>query len=205
MERSRSEPEEIAAEQGEDGLLEQANGRAVRQLHDNIGPTIHELSRASGISPGMLSKIERGSTSPSLSKIQALSRAPNVPVTAFFRGFEKSRNATHVRRGEGLNMERRGTRAGHQYSLLGHVPHGLVHIEPYLIALTEEPHVFPVFRHPGLEFIYMLEGEMVYGHAGKNLVLRPGDALFFDSESPHGPEELRALPIRVLSVIGYTR
>jgi hypothetical protein len=35
--------------------------------------------------------------------------------------------------------------------------------------------------------------------------MHPGDALFFDAEAPHGPEELRALPIRYLSVICYRR
>jgi hypothetical protein len=28
-----------------------------------------------------------------------------------------------------------------------------------------------------------------------------GDSLFFDSDSPHGPEELLKLPIRFLSII----
>jgi hypothetical protein len=33
----------------------------------------------------------------------------------------------------------------------------------------------------------------------------PGDALFFDAEAPHGPEDLRKLPARYLSVICYRR
>ena len=69
----------------------------------------------------------------------------------------------------------------------------------------EQSDVFPIFQHPGLEFIYMLEGEVVYRHGGKTYTLRPGDSLFFDAEAPHGPEELRKLPIRFLSVISYTR
>ncbi len=200
MERNR-----IAFLETGDRLLEQAIGRAVRQFREKAGLTIHQLSKSSGISPGMLSKIEHGSTSPSLSTIQSLSQALNVPVTALFRGFEEMRDATFVRAGEGLKIERRGTRAGHEYALLGHTPHGLVHVEPYLITLTEESEIFPIFQHPGLEFIYMLEGEMTYRHGGKTYRLTLGDTLFFDSESPHGPEELRMLPIRFLSVISYER
>ena len=51
----------------------------------------------------------------------------------------------------------------------------------------------------------MLEGHVVYRHGGKTYDMHPGDALFFDADAPHGPEELRDLPIRYLSVISYRR
>ena len=51
----------------------------------------------------------------------------------------------------------------------------------------------------------MLEGEVVYRHADRLYPLNPGDSLFFDADAPHGPEELRKLPIRFLSVISYAR
>jgi transcriptional regulator with XRE-family HTH domain len=69
----------------------------------------------------MLSKIENGNISPSLTTLQSLSRALGVPVTAFFRRYEEPRNAVFVKAGEGVELERRGTRAGHQYNLLGHI------------------------------------------------------------------------------------
>jgi len=186
-------------------LLEQAIGREVRRFREKLGLTISELAKSAGISAGMLSKIENGSTSPSLSSLQALSKALHVPVTALFRSFEETHDATFVRAGEGLKIERRGTRAGHQYQLLGHTPHGSLIVEPYLITLTEASDVFPIFQHEGLEFIHMLEGEVVYRHGSKTYVMGPGDSLFFDAQAPHGPEELRILPIRFLSVISYNR
>ncbi len=190
---------------GERRLLEESIGRAARYFREKTGLTIQELATAAGISAGMLSKVENGSTSPSLTTLQALSSALNVPVTALFRGFEETRDATFVKAGKGLTIERRGTRAGHQYELLGHTPHGPVVVEPYLITLTEAADVFPIFQHPGLEFLYMLEGELVYRHGNRVYELEPGDTLFFDSEAAHGPEELRVLPIRFLSVISYSR
>ena len=126
-------------------------------------------------------------------------------MTAFFRRFEEQRDATFVRAGEGLKIERRGTRAGHQYELLGHSASGRIAAEPYLITLSEQSDVFPLFQHPGIEFIYMLEGEVGYRHSGKTYVLRPGDSLYFDADAPHGPDQLRKLPIRFLSVIAYPR
>ena len=188
-----------------ENYLEVAIGREVRSFRQQLDMTVMELAKAAGLSTGMLSKIENGGISPSLSTLQALSRALHVPVTAFFRRFEEERAATFVRAGEGLKIERRGTRAGHQYELLGHSSGKRVLVEPYLITLTEESDVFPLFQHSGLEFIYMLEGEVGYRHSDKTYVLRPGDSLYFDADAPHGPEQLRKLPIRFISVIAYSR
>ena len=110
-----------------------------------------------------------------------------------------------VKAGEGVDVERRGTRAGHQYTLLGHIgsnTSGVV-VEPYLITLSEDSDVFPMFQHDGMEFLYMLEGEVVYRHSGNLYRMSPGDSLFFDADAPHGPEELIKLPMRYLSIISY--
>jgi hypothetical protein len=153
----------------------------------------------------MLSKIENGNISPSLASLQALSRALGIPLTTLFRGFEERRSASFVKSGEGLNIERRGTRAGHQYSLLGHIDDNSsgVMVEPYLITLTAESDVFPTFQHEGLEFLYMISGEVVYRHANLLYRMRAGDSLLFDADAPHGPEQLVRLPARYLSIICY--
>jgi transcriptional regulator with XRE-family HTH domain len=181
--------------------LELAIGREIRAFRKKMDLSIAELAKLAGLSTGMLSKIENGNASPSLATLQAISRALNIPVTAFFRKFEEERDASYVRSGEGLVIERRGTRAGHEYRLLGHSVGKSISVEPYLITLTEASEVFPLFQHPGMEFIYMLEGEMIYMHGDKSYSLTPGDSLFFDADAPHGPEELQRLPIRFLSVI----
>jgi uncharacterized cupin superfamily protein len=49
----------------------------------------------------------------------------------------------------------------------------------------------------------MLEGTMVYGHGESRYTLLPGDALQFDGEGAHGPDELVTLPIRFLSITAY--
>jgi transcriptional regulator with XRE-family HTH domain len=188
-------------------VLEVAIGHEVRAFRKKLGITVADLASATDISLGMLSKIENGITSPSLTTLQALSRALGVPVTAFFRRFEEERNAVFVKSGEGVDVERRGTRAGHQYTLLGHIGSDTsgVTVEPYLITLSEDSDVFPTFQHDGMEFLYMLEGEVVYRHSNNLYRMTPGDSLFFDADAPHGPEELTHLPIKYLSIISYPR
>ena len=194
-----------AVRDAKENNLEMAIGHEVRAYRKKLGITGADLASATGISLGMLSKIENGNTSPSLTTLQSLARALGVPVTAFFRRFEEERNAVFVKAGEGLEMERRGTRAGHQYNLLGHIGNGSngLQVEPYLITLTADSDVFPAFQHAGLELIYMLEGEVKYRHADKLYAMLPGDSLFFDADAPHGPEVLVSLPIRFLSIISY--
>lgn len=190
---------------GEGRFLEEAIGREVKRFREKFGLTISELAKAADLSAGMLSKIENGATSPSLGTLQALSKALQVPFTAFFKSYEEIRDASFVKAGKGLTIERRGTRAGHQYQLLGHSTHGRVMVEPYLITLTHEQDVFPAFQHPGMEFLFMLEGNVVYRHGENTYDMHPGDSLFFDAEAPHGPDELRKLPARYISVISYPR
>ncbi|MDU9005262.1 helix-turn-helix domain-containing protein [Sedimentitalea todarodis] len=186
-------------------VLEVAIGREVRAFRKQQNMTVADLAKATGLSIGMLSKIENGNTSPSLTTLQTLAHVLSVPLTAFLRRFEETRSAVHTQSGRGVEMEREGTRAGHQYQLLGHIgsnASGVV-VEPYLITLTETSDVFPTFQHEGIETIYMLEGEIGYRHGSDVYTLKPGDTLFFDADAPHGPELLVELPARYLSVISY--
>jgi len=185
--------------------LEAAIGREVRNLRRQQGMTVADLAGVTGLSIGMLSKIENGNTSPSLTTLQVLSHAFSVPVTTFFKSYEEKREAQHVQAGDHIEIERRGTRAGHQYHLLGHIGSNSsgVMVEPYIITLTSESDTFPAFQHEGLELLYMLEGMVDYRHGDKVYPLKPGDSLFFDADAPHGPENLVQLPARYLSVIAY--
>jgi transcriptional regulator with XRE-family HTH domain len=185
--------------------LESAIGHEVRAHRKTLGITVADLAAATGMSVGMLSKIENGNISPSLGTLQLISKALGVPITALFRGYEEPRSASFVKAGEGVDIERRGTRAGHHYSLLGHIENNGsgVLVEPYLITLTTESDVFPTFQHAGMEFLYMLSGEVVYRHGDSLYRMQAGDSLFFDADAPHGPEELVKLPARYLSIISY--
>ncbi len=186
-----------------DNSLEIAIGRQVRTFRANQGMTVVKLANMSSLSAGMLSKIERGLTSPSLATLRNLADSLHVPVTTLFRRYEEERDVSFVKAGEGLNIERRGTRAGHQYQLLGHTVGKSIGVEPYLITLTEESDVFPIFQHSGVEFIHMLEGKVDYRHGNNIYTLTPGDSIFFDADAPHGPEVLTRLPIRFISIIVY--
>ncbi len=184
-----------------DKTLEMWIGAQVKALRRSLGMTMADLSKATSVSVGMLSKIENGQTSPSLATLQALATALNIPLASFFQKYDDTREASYVKSGNGLVIERRGTRSGHIYQLLGAPLRNKAKMEPYLITLTEDSDAYPVFQHPGVEFIYMLEGELIYRHDDKDYHLYPGDALHFDAEAPHGPLQMVTVPCKYLSII----
>jgi len=183
--------------------LEVVIGRQVREYRTAAGLSVAEMAARVGISKAMLSKIENAQTSCSLTTLGRLATGLGVPVTALFRGVDADREAVFVPAGQGARIARRGSRVGHLYELLGALRGPHKRMEAVLVTLTEQSEVFPLFQHPGTELLYMLEGEMVYGHGEAAYTLRPGDALQLDGEGPHGPQELVELPIRFLSVTAY--
>lgn len=185
--------------------LEATIGVKIRDIRRRLDVTATELAQSAGLSAGMLSKIEHGQISPSLTTLQALSAALHVPITELFAGFEESRDCSYVHSGNGIRIERRGTKVGHFYDLLGHSIAGPIAVEPYLITLSKEAIPYTAFQHEGLELIYMLSGKVRYRHVDRSYLLEPGDTLFFDAGGSHGPEELIESPMQYLSIIIYPR
>jgi transcriptional regulator with XRE-family HTH domain len=185
--------------------LESEIGAEIRKLRKSFDLTVSELGVASGISTGMLSKIENGTISPSLATLSSLAKALNVPIARLFHETDEQRDCSFVKAGTGVRIERRGTKSGHLYDLLGHSLAGEVTVEPYLITLKSDAVPYTDFRHAGVEFIYMLSGKVRYRHADRSYVMEPGDALFFDAAGRHGPEELIKAPMTYLSIIIYPR
>jgi transcriptional regulator with XRE-family HTH domain len=192
-------PDETAA------TLEQRIGREVRMLRTRIGLTGGELARAAGISTGMLSKIETGQISASLGTLDAIAPVLNVSLAGLLAGTEPRRDCSFVRAGQGVQIDRRGTKAGHRYELLGHSVAGPVAVEPYLITLDAGAAPYTSFQHAGVEMIFMLTGRVAYRHGDQVYDMAPGDTLFFDSTARHGPQTMRELPSTYLSIIIYPR
>jgi DNA-binding XRE family transcriptional regulator/quercetin dioxygenase-like cupin family protein len=184
--------------------LEAAIGRNVRALRQQHGLSVAEMAARVGISKAMMSKIENAQTSCSLSTLALLAKGFDVPVTSLFRGADAERPAAFVPAGTGAHIVRNGSMQGHEYQLLGPLRGEHKRLECLHVSLSEKSKTYPLFQHPGTEFIYMLEGVMDYGHSRSVYRLRPGDSLEIDGEGAHGPLDLIELPIRFLSVIAFS-
>ena len=192
-----------AGPQEGDGQLGQVIANHVRARRLELGLNVGQLAERTGISKGMLSKIENAQTSPSLSTLERLAAALDMPVTALFRGLAEERDAVFVKAGSGPEIVRKGTRAGHTYELLGSLRGPYKRVEPLLVKLDNETEVFPLFQHSGIDILYMLNGVMEYGYGRQRYKMERGDTLQFEGDIPHGPTMLVKLPIRFLSITIY--
>lgn len=175
-------------------------GERVRDLRQGLSLTMERFAENAGISIGMLSKIENGQTSPSISTLTSLANAAAVPLTALFRGLDEEHDAVMVRSGAGLEISHEGDHDGRKYHDLGALRGPHRQIEPVMVTITKPDETFPLFQHAGIEFLHMIEGVVAYGYGSKRYELRPGDTLQFRGEVAHGPVELIELPIRFLSL-----
>lgn len=186
------------------GGLERYLGNTIRDIRQKHGLTIADVATLAGISRGMLSKIENAQTATSLETLSRLSQALGVSLATLFRSYDvRAGSAQLVKKDEGMEVVRRGTKRGHTYHLLAYDQGPKKTFEPFLITIDHESETFPIFEHPGTEFIYMLEGCIEYRHGQNTYVLSPGDSLTFEGDIPHGPEKLIQCPIRFLSILMY--
>lgn len=179
-------------------------GATVRRLRAAQGLTLAELAESAAISAAMLSRLERGAVTPSLDTLAQLADALGTSAAALLRDPDRqASDAQLVRRGEGLEVVRRGTRRGHTYHLLASDRGPRKAFEPFLVTLTDRSELFPEFEHAGTEIIHILEGSLRYKHGAETFLLKPGDTLTFRGDVPHGPDKLLRTPIRMLSIIVY--
>jgi transcriptional regulator with XRE-family HTH domain len=186
---------------GTDKQLEASIGKQVRISRKNAGVTLQQLSKQSLLSASMLSKIENGQISASLKTIQLICHALNISITSLFKQHDKDVEPTFIKSGNGLTIERAGSDESRHYQLLGHNVSGSLKVEPCLITVTSRDYDFPDFQHKGVEFIYMLKGEMDYYYGTEIYYFQKGDSIYFDSDKPHGPKKIISDECQFLTVI----
>ena len=178
-------------------------GSRVRELRQALNMTMSAFATDAGISLGMLSKIEHGQSAPSLSTLARLAATAKVPVTALFRGLDEEHDLVIVRAGEGHQIHHDRGGPDRLYQDLGTLRGPNRVIEPMITTITERGGEFPLYQHPGVEFLHVLEGSLYYGYGGKAYLLNTGDTMQIHGEVAHGPVELVELPVRFISIKVY--
>lgn len=181
-------------------------GNFIRKRRKEKGLTLAKVSEEAGLSNGDLNRIENGLTSSNLSILSRLSGTLDVPLSRILSHYERPpvEEAQLVKAGQGMEVVvRRGTKKGHTYHLLAYDRGPSKVFEPFLITITNESELFPLFEHAGVEFIYMLQGRIEYCHGQFTYLIEPGDSLAFRGEVSHGPRRLVEVPSRFLAIINY--
>lgn len=178
-------------------------GSRIRQMRTERHVTLEQLAAEVNLTKGQLSKIENGKVSSPVSTLTRIAVALGVSPGAFFQADSDQPRAKLVKRYARRVIVGRGSKLGHRYESLAYDLPFEKAFESYLMVI-DEPKIDPsqnVFKHPGHELLFMLEGGMDYRHGDAIYHLESGDSLFFDGMIEHGPVSVREVPVRFLSII----
>jgi transcriptional regulator with XRE-family HTH domain len=157
------------------------------------GVKVSALAREIGVSPSLISQIERGQSRPSVSTLFALAEALQVPVDAFFRDAgpaAPAARATDTVRPHDRYMVRANQRAaidiegGVRWERLTPTPLEALEFMELIYAPGAESHA-SLYRHPGFEMVLVLSGRLVIFVGFERYDLEPGDSICFPSTMPH--------------------
>ena len=181
--------------------IEAAVGRAVARLRQDRGQTLTSLSSDAGISQAMLSRIENGQVSPSLTTLAALAGALDVPVMALLAQSDDVGDVHHVVAGQGLPSRRVTPGHVHEYLLLGkHGGPGGSFQSARIRIEAAEAGTLPRYQHEGHAFIYVISGTATYQCGSELIDLAPGDTLSFDTKLAHGFIEITSDHMEFITV-----
>jgi transcriptional regulator with XRE-family HTH domain len=177
--------------------LEVNVGRCLRKLRSERNLSIRTLAEKSGLAVNTLSLIENGKTSPSCSTLQQIATALGVPITAFFETELPQNTVVHVRACQRSHVAfTHGTLEDLGAGLRNRV------VEPFIVTL--EPNAgsgATSIVHTGHEFVYCLQGRIIYTVEERPYLLGPGDSLLFESHLPHRWQNVDAEPSQALLVL----
>jgi transcriptional regulator with XRE-family HTH domain len=156
-------------------------GRNLRDLRTDRGLSIRALADLSNLNVNTLSSIENNKTSPSVSTLQLLANAMDIPITAFFEIDTLNRKISYQIQGQRLKVAfANGTLEdlGEGLTLQGE--------QPFLVTLEPKANsgITPLV-HTGIELVYCLEGHLSYTIGQGVYPLDPGDSLLFEACLPH--------------------
>jgi transcriptional regulator with XRE-family HTH domain len=156
-------------------------GSRLRELRIERGFSIRALAEKSGLNVNTLSFIENGKTSPSVSTLQQVAAALELPINAFFEVKTNPQAIVFLKAGDRQS-------AAFAHGTLADLGAGFSRpsLEPFVVALNPQANSgdTPIV-HTGVEFVYCLEGCIGYEVDGQPFLLDPGDSLLFEARLPH--------------------
>jgi transcriptional regulator with XRE-family HTH domain len=172
----------------ERGLRDYAIGEKVRALRLKRSMGLVELGRHTGLSPALLSKIERGRLFPTLPTLLRIALVFSVGLEFFFAGPRDRPLVTVVRKAQRIRLpEKPNARdSAYQFESLDYTAAERRFDTYYAEFPSTASEKVRLHQHPGAEFLYILRGTLGVSIDGDEHLLRAGDSMYFDSSVPHG-------------------
>src|SRR5215813_12559922 len=153
-------------------------GARFRRLRQRRGLSLAQVAKATGVSIGFLSALERGQMSASIATLRRIARYYRTNILSFFEPAKE--NSRVVKPAERKILE---TTKGVRMELLAW---GNTAMEPHLFRVKPGSNSGESYTHEGEEFLHVLRGQFeIWLNHDERYVLTPGDSLYFQSSTPH--------------------
>jgi DNA-binding transcriptional MerR regulator/uncharacterized RmlC-like cupin family protein len=153
-------------------------GQRFRRLRARRGLSLAQVARATGVSIGFLSALERGQMRSSVATLQRIAHYYRTNILSLFEAARE--NPRLVRPAERKILE---TTAGVRMELLAW---GNTAMEPHLFRVKPNGGSGESYAHEGEEFLHILRGEFeIWLSNNEHYRLKTGDSLYFESSTPH--------------------
>jgi transcriptional regulator with XRE-family HTH domain len=180
-------------------------GDRVRMIRERRNLTLADVASRTGLDEAFLTRIENNLVNPPLGTLVKLAKALDMKMGYFISGGDV-KPYTVVRESERRRISRRAasedTAYGYTYQALAPGKTDR-HMEPFLVILEPSAEK-KLSSHDGQEFIFVLEGRMEAILGNDQLVLGPGDSIYYDSNVPHLVRCVEGASTRILAVL-YTQ
>ncbi len=170
-----------------DHQIDLAIGASLKDMRESRGLTAKDLSKAANVSAAMISRIESGQVSPSISTLIALSEALDIPIVSFFKDTATDHvDFTHVKAGQGIRSTRIIDKHSHDYiNLASHIRRD-ISFEAHIVTIEKQDAEPPTYVGHGVVFMHVKDGEATFRYGQREIHLKQGDSLTLDSELNHG-------------------
>lgn len=156
----------------------QLPGQRFRRLRARRGLSLAQVARATGVSVGFLSALERGQMRCSISTLRRIARFYRTNIMSMFE--INGDLQRHVKPSQRKILE---TSPGVRMELLAW---GNTVMEPHLFRIQPGGGSGESYSHEGEEFLHVLRGEFEISlNKRERYLLKAGDSLYFESSAPH--------------------
>ena len=171
----------------QDGLNDYAIGPKIRALRLKKKIGLVDFGKHTGLSPALLSKIERGRLFPTLPTLLRIALVFGVGLEFFFAGAREKPLIAVTRKDQRVELpERPGARdVAYRFSSLDYAATERRFNTYYAEFLPVAPEKVRSHDHAGVEFIYVIQGTLSLHVAGQEYTLEAGDSIYFDATLPH--------------------
>lgn len=180
-------------------------GPKLQKLRHEKGLGLAQLGAHTGLSAGMLSKLERGVLVPTLPTLVRISLVFGVGLDHFFAPEDAQPVCEHIPAADRLRLPVEGPDGvAFLFESLDYPVKGR-NLEAYVAEFPEGASPAAAHAHPGVELVYVLQGQISIRVHGRRFDIATDDAFYFDAKFDHSYENTGQGDARVVVAITNER